>query len=218
MDCEKAYSMIHDFLDGTMSPDEEKAFDRHLAECPACARELRAYRALNTVLDGVELESVPEGFAEPVVRFLRATGRIRERVTAERTSRVRAWVFGWIPPRLRVSAAAAALLVVALSAISIASGRFQGFVVKSTVAAANAYIDVHQTVSNVEVLDGVSQGLQRDMRTAKTVADAVYLLLAVAGEPYMIPALLMVLMITMCVWWYVKTIRRRSAQHASYSF
>lgn len=217
MDCEKAYSMIHDFLDGTMNPDEEKAFDRHLAGCPACARELRAYRALNTVLDGMELESVPEGFAEPVVRFLRATGRIRERVTAERSSRAPA-VFGWIPPRLRVSAAAAALLVVALSAVSITSGRFQGFVVKSTVAAAKAYIDVHQTVSNVEVLDGVSQGLQRDMRTAKTVAGAVYLLLAVAGQPYMIPALLMVLMITLCVWWYVKTIRGRSTQHASYCF
>jgi len=217
MDCEKAYSIIQDFLDGTMSPDDEKAFNRHVAGCPACARELRAHRGLNTVLDDMEPESAPEGFAEPVIRFLKATGRIREGVATERTSRARA-VFGWIPGKLRVPAVAVALLVLVLSVGSIVSGRFQGFVVKSTVAAADAVVGVHETVSSVQVLDGVSEGLQRDMRTARSVADAVYLLVAVAGQPFIVPALLMVLMITLFVWWCVGTSRKRSTEHASYCF
>ncbi len=217
MDCEKAYSMIQDFLDGTMSPGERESFNRHVAGCPSCARALAAYRGLGTALDDMELESVPEGFAEPVIRFLRATGRIGGSTEVERTSRARG-VFAWVPRRVRVPAVAAALLVIILSAVSITSGRFQGFVVKSTVAAADAFVGVQQTVSNVQVLDGVSEGLQRDMRTAKTVADAVYLLVAVAGQPYMVPALLMIVMITVCAGWYVRSSRKRSAEHASYCF
>ena len=217
MDCKKAYSMIQDVLDGAMSPNEEREFNRHVAACPACARELRAYRGLNTALDDVALESVPDGFAEPVVRFLRSTGRIHERSAGERRSLARD-VYTWIPRELRVPAVAAAVLVIVLSAISITSGRFQGFVVKSTVAAADAFVGVHQTVSSVQVLDGVSEGFQRDMRTAKSVADAVYLLVAVAGQPYVIPATLAILMITVFVWWCVRTSRKRSAEHASYCF
>jgi anti-sigma factor RsiW len=218
MDCKKAYSIMHDFLDGTMSPDEEKAFDRHLAGCPACARELRAYRSLNTLLDGMELEDAPRGFAEPVIGFLKATGRIREPVTAGGVGQIWTAVFGWVPARLRVSAVATALLLVVLSVVSITSGRFQDFAGKSTVAATKAYIDVQRTMSSVEILDGISQGLQRDVRTAKTIAGAVYLLLAVAGQPYVIPALAAVLMITIGVWWYAKTIHKRRTQNASYCF
>ena len=218
MDCKTAYSMIHDFLDGTLSPDEKKGFDAHVARCPECARQLNAYRSLDRLLDHAktELENVPEGFAEPVIRFLKATGRIHDRVAATRAERARAGLIGWIPQRFRVGVAVAGVLAVVLSVVSISSGRFVGFLGKSTVAAATAYIGVQQTAANAAVLDDVSQGLEQDVRTAKTVANAVYLLLSAAGQTYLAPALLVLFLSTIGAAWYMKTILKRSAGHASY--
>jgi hypothetical protein len=54
------------------------------------------------------------------------------------------------------------------------------------------------------------------VRTAKTVANAVYLLLSVAGQTYLVPALLVLFLGTIGATWYVRTFLRRSAEHASY--
>lgn len=216
MDCKAAYTMIQDFLDGTLGPEEEKAFDAHVARCPGCARELGAYRSLDRLLGGMELEDVPAGFSDPVIRFLRATGRISDPVVGKRAGWERTGGLGWIPSRFRAPAAVAAVLVLVLSAVSIGSGRFVGFLGKSTVAATTAYIGVQQTVSKVAILDDVSQGFEKDVRTAKTIAGAAYLLLSTAGQTYMIPAVLMLVMITLSAAWYVKTCLKRSAENASY--
>ncbi len=216
MDCKTAYSMIHDFLDGTLGPEQRKAFDAHVARCPNCAREVGAYRSLDRLLGRMEFEDVPAGFAEPVIRFLKATGRIQDRVVGTRAGRARAGVVWWIPPRFRIPAAACAVLVVVLSAISIGSGRFVGLLGKSTVAAATAYADVQQTASNVAVLDDVSQGLEQDVRTVKTIANAVYLLLSAAGQTYLVPALLVLFLSTAGAAWYIKTFLKRSAENASF--
>ena len=218
MDCKKAYSMIHDFLDGTLSAEDEKVFDRHVAGCRSCARQIAAYRSVDAHLNRMEREKAPEGFAEPVIRYLKATGRIHAPVAAARAERVWQRILWWLPERLRVPALASVLLVVVLGAVSIASGSFLGMMGKGTIAAKDVYLDAHQTITDVRVLDDVSEGLEKDVRTAKTVAGAVYLLLSVLGQTYMIPALVMILMITVLTGWYVKTILRRSNENASYSF
>lgn len=214
MDCKTAYSMIHEFLDGTLTQAQEKTLRAHVGHCPRCAREIEGYRALERLLGGVKLEETPAGFAEPVIRFLKATGRIREQGAGARAARG-AGALGWIRGRMSVPAAVAALIVVVLSAISIGSGRFVGFLGKSTVAATTAYLDVQRTVSKTAVLDDVSRGIEEEMRTARTVANAVYLLLSVAGQTYVIPALMMILVITMGAVWYVR-LAKRSAGHASF--
>lgn len=218
MDCKTAHSMIHEFLDGTLGPDRARSFKAHAAECPACAREIEGYRALERRLRAVEPESPPAGFAEPVVRFLKATGRIRAGEVGAEAGRRGAGLAGWIPARLRVPAVAAALLIAVLATISIGSGRFVGFLGKSTVAATTTYIGVQRTVSKVAILDDVSEGLEQDVRKAKTLANAAYLLISFAGHAYVMPAVLMLLAVTLGAAWYIRFSARRSAGHASYCF
>jgi len=216
MDCRKTQSLIHDFLDGTMSAADEKEFDRHVSGCRGCAREIAAYRSIESNLGRLERAEEPEGFSEPVIRYLKATGRIREPRPAGRAERAGELIFWWIPARWRVPALASLLLAVALSALSIASGSFAGMVGKGTIAAKDAYIDAHRTLAEVRVLDDVPGDIEKDMRTAKTLAGAVYLLLAALGQTYMIPAVAMILAVTFLTGWYVKTMRRRSDENAPY--
>jgi hypothetical protein len=210
--------MIQEFLDGTLSAEEEKAFDRHVAGCAACARQIAAFRAVESHLGRLEKETPPEGFAEPVIRYLKAAGKIRAPLPSRRAERVRERVLWWLPGRLRVPALAAVALVVVLSTVSVMSGSFLGMVGKGTIAAKDVYLDAHQTITDVRVLDDVSKDLEKDVRTAKTVAGAVYLLISVLGQTYMLPALVTILLITVLASWYVKAILRRSDENASYSF
>ncbi len=216
MDCKKAYALISDYLDGTLSPDEAAAFDRHVSRCPACAREIEAYRSLGALLGGLEREEAPHGLAEPVIHFLKSTGRIREASATSRREGAWARAIEWLHGKATVPVVAAAAVLIVLTVVSISSGSFLGMVGKSTVAAKDVYIDAQQTISDVQVLDGVSDGIERDMRTAKTVANALYLLLSVAGQDYMIPAFIMFLMITVSIAWYLRTVHRRSNENASY--
>jgi anti-sigma factor RsiW len=216
MDCRKTQSMIHDFIDGTLSPADEKTFDRHVSGCRECARQIAAYRSIESNLGRMERAAAPEGFAEPVIRYLKAAGRIREPLPAGRAERVGEMIFWWIPERWKAPALASVVLVVVLSALSIVSGSFTGMVGKGTIAAKDVYIDAHKTLTEVRVLDEVPGDIGKDMKTAKTVVGAVYLLLAALGQTYMIPAMVLILAITVLTGWYFKTIRRRSNENASY--
>jgi anti-sigma factor RsiW len=60
MDCRKTQSLIHDFVDGTLDPADEKAFDRHASGCRECTRQIAAYRSIETNL-GRMARGVPEG-------------------------------------------------------------------------------------------------------------------------------------------------------------
>ncbi len=115
-----------------------------------------------------------------MIRYLKATGRIRAPLPASRAGRIGEMIFWWIPERWRAPALASLVLVVALSALSIASGSFVGMVGKGTIAAKDVYIDAHRTLTEVRVLDEVPGDIEKDMKTAKTLAGAVYLLLAVS--------------------------------------
>jgi hypothetical protein len=208
--------LIHDFLDGTLSAADEKAFDRHVSGCRDCARQIAAYRSLESGLGRMERAAAPESLSEPVIRYLKATGRIREPRRTGRAERAGEMIFWWIPQRWRVPALASLVLVVALSALSLVSGSFAGMVGKGTIAAKDVYIDAQKTLSEVRVFDEVPGDLEKDVKTARTVAGAVYLLLGAIGQTYIIPAVVMILAITALTGWYLRTTRRRSDENASY--
>jgi anti-sigma factor RsiW len=47
------------YVDGEVPPDERERLDRHVAACPACARELERLRALRRFLAVAEAGEVP---------------------------------------------------------------------------------------------------------------------------------------------------------------
>jgi len=207
--------MMQDFLDEALGTEPKREFEAHVSRCPGCAREMKAYRSLDRMLAGMEKATVPQGFAEPIVKFLRATGRIHER---EEVRVGRRGLVGWLPAPLRIPAAATVILAVVLAAVSIASGRFLGIVGKGTVAATSVYIEARETVSSVAVLDDVSRELEQNVETTKTIANAIYLLLSAVGRTYLLPASLMLLVFAMAAVWYVRNPFKRSTGHASFSF
>jgi len=219
MNCEKAYSLIQDFIDGALGATAAGEFEDHVAGCSKCAAELDAFESLDTLLSRVEFEEVPVGFADAVIGRLKSIGRIREPVPAAGPAR-RGWLglFDWVPARLSAPVAAMTLLVILFSVISLTSGRFKEFIGKNTVFATNAYLDVNQTLSSVGFLGRIVDGVGKDIGTVKTIVGAGCSLLLTAGETFMLPALFLVLTLTIGLGWFVKSARKRSNQNASYSF
>jgi len=63
------------YHDGELSPEEQSAFEAHVAGCAVCAAELKQLRSLSCLLTGAELPGVP---AE-VLQRLREAPRRSER-------------------------------------------------------------------------------------------------------------------------------------------
>ncbi len=102
MDCKTARLLLdfHRPHPAELPPDDHDALEAHLAGCPDCDAAARADRQLDAVLGpAVRNVPVPDGLRD----------RIRARLGAERGDRHTRWV-GWA---VRVSAAAAALLLAA---------------------------------------------------------------------------------------------------------
>jgi anti-sigma factor RsiW len=64
------------YHDGELPPERRAAFERHLAECDSCARELRRLRALSGLVREFEVPPMPQGMME---RLREALGPARER-------------------------------------------------------------------------------------------------------------------------------------------
>lgn len=86
---------LDDYMLGWLSPDDAAAFDRHLADCPACRRELALQQSIDGLLAGCggTMDSIPSGLVE----------RTGHRVRAQRRRKVVRWAF---------SVAAAAVVVI----------------------------------------------------------------------------------------------------------
>lgn len=219
MHCKKAYSLIQDFVDGTLDGDERRGFERHVTDCPKCALEIESYRSLNALLGGMDVEDVPEGFEVPVINFLKSTGRIREPLAAVGGGkRVLSAISGWLPAQFGVPATVATLAIVAFAVFSVLTGRLQEIVAKGTVMATETFIVVNETVARLHLLDKFTEVLARDLRMIKTILGAGSSLISTAGAAFMIPALGLVIMLTLGLGWYFKTVSKRSAQNASFIF
>ena len=113
MKCEKAQELFSEHLEGAMERPMAVAFERHLAECPACDGEYAGFRTTWEMLESLPEVSPRPGFAYDVVM------KVREQREAEQ--RARGWfqrtfgdVFASRVP-VRAFAAAAAAVIMGLT-------------------------------------------------------------------------------------------------------
>ena len=212
MTCGDFNRLIHDFADGILEGDERKRVKRHIDGCAGCAQQLAEVRSLNTLLDEMPLEPAPLGFADRVVDRLREAGWISEPVTAP------GGIFHWTRDRFRVALAALAVLIVAIAVFPVTIGPLEGMLGKGTVLVTDAYIEVQERAADADALTRMLDGLERNLRMLKTVALAAFSLLARAGELFMIPALVTILLLTLGVLLFLRVSQKRGAESATYSF
>ena len=77
----KECTRLKDYTMGSMSPNERKMFEVHLAECKACQHSLAADSLLADALSGMPKVNVPAGFCAAVM----------EQARMQRQSRI-AWI------------------------------------------------------------------------------------------------------------------------------
>jgi anti-sigma factor RsiW len=58
MTCEELVELVTSYLEGTLSEEERRAFDDHLALCPGCDRYLSQFRTTIDLLGELPQESL----------------------------------------------------------------------------------------------------------------------------------------------------------------
>lgn len=70
MTCVEHEERIYRYLDEELDPLERRRFEKHLAGCPACRRDLAQIRGLFAVLEGVQDAPAPAGLPDEVLARL----------------------------------------------------------------------------------------------------------------------------------------------------
>jgi tetratricopeptide (TPR) repeat protein len=107
MNCKKAQSLMLDFLYHELPSRKQKALERHLNKCAACAEELRNQQSTVSAFQGVDFENPP-----PELNEILKEMAVKELEQEALFSRKKSAAWYWKPTL--ASAAAAMLLVVAL--------------------------------------------------------------------------------------------------------
>lgn len=111
MSCELTDERIHDYVDGELSVDERREMDRHVRECPRCAREAERVRELKARVAELPSEIRPARDLWPgIERRIRGEGAPVEAGDDPAAERLEGAF--WARPSLL---AAAALVLVVLS-------------------------------------------------------------------------------------------------------
>ena len=87
MNCKIARGLIQDYHEQRLVQLERSEFLRHIDECPACERELIAYRDVFTFVRAMKPLDTPRGFHNAIISQLKSEGLIHE----PRVSAVRKW-------------------------------------------------------------------------------------------------------------------------------
>lgn len=69
--CQDSIHRLLDFLDGDMTPEEEKRLEEHLAGCPPCVDFVRSYRATSGLCRKALAKKMPEELSRKLTDFLR---------------------------------------------------------------------------------------------------------------------------------------------------
>jgi anti-sigma factor RsiW len=110
LNCQELRHLLHGYVDGELDLVRSLEIERHLGECPACARLHQSMLALRTALQSSALSfRAPPGMRQRVRAALRRQGKAR------RPRRLVAW------PWLAVAAAAALLVALTWSAARLVS-------------------------------------------------------------------------------------------------
>lgn len=70
--CKDSISLLQDFLDGELSPEDTRHLKEHLAGCAPCVDFLRTYRATPGLCRRALEARMPQEVADKLTEFLRA--------------------------------------------------------------------------------------------------------------------------------------------------
>ncbi|MBI5548539.1 MAG: zf-HC2 domain-containing protein [Deltaproteobacteria bacterium] len=70
VNCKHSLSLLQDYLDGTLAPDDKAALDRHFKACPPCIDFVRKYKATPRLCQRALAEEVPKDVSDRLSRFL----------------------------------------------------------------------------------------------------------------------------------------------------
>ena len=115
-ECESIRPLISAYMDGELSPEDTRELHAHLAECAACSDLFDEYRDLRD-----QLRHLPPTPPPPV----QVHQYIRQRTVEHTPTRTERW-FGLSAARLSLSAAAAIVLLIVVSAYALVHGYQQG--------------------------------------------------------------------------------------------
>lgn len=69
--CKHSLSLLQEYLDGTLPPEEKAALDRHFRACPPCIDFVRKYRATPHVVKQALHQDVPKDMSDRLAAFLK---------------------------------------------------------------------------------------------------------------------------------------------------
>lgn len=69
--CQHSIELLHEYIDGTLPPDEKEALDRHFKACPPCLDFLRKYQATPTVCRQALNQEISQELGDRLYAFLR---------------------------------------------------------------------------------------------------------------------------------------------------
>ncbi len=121
MDCKKAKRKLNRYVDGELPVRDRDHVEQHLAECPACRRELERLRGTVAVMEMLpEPPELPVGLAE----------RVMNRAARDRAGKGLLLTF-WqsVSPSMRIAAAAMVVIGICLGAVmsrDVLRGRIPG--------------------------------------------------------------------------------------------
>jgi anti-sigma factor (TIGR02949 family) len=79
IDCKHVWSQVSDYIDGTVTPEEREAIERHLANCRHCSAVMDSTRNILVLVGDARTFEVPVGFGE------RLHNRLQESMDATET-------------------------------------------------------------------------------------------------------------------------------------
>jgi len=69
--CKESIDLLLDYLDGTMSDEQARHLEEHLAACPPCIDFLKTYRATPSLCRRALQKQMPEELSQRLKEFLR---------------------------------------------------------------------------------------------------------------------------------------------------
>jgi len=69
--CKESIDLLLDYLDGTMSEEQARHLEEHLAACPPCIDFLRTYRATPSICRRALHREMPEELSQRLKDYLR---------------------------------------------------------------------------------------------------------------------------------------------------
>lgn len=65
-------TLLSDYIDGELSPEDAAALDRHMADCPSCDRFLRSLKTTVDWSRDTDLTEAPAEVVDRLYRFLKS--------------------------------------------------------------------------------------------------------------------------------------------------